>query len=321
MSKHKFTASKEGSAAYFEALNEYMEANVLDPDIGFRCDNAEKFCKKSCEYAGLKFIPGQLHHIGKYYDLKRDEKPFRIVVSGAEYGDGSENVSLKNRSDEINQFIERYISSDLSARHFFNQHMWGTLILLQLLFGKEPKNPSKEGGGMSIDIKGNLVHVFQAFSLTNFLLCSARSDSGKQQIQHDAYTSIMREMCKEHYKNALEILKPQIIILQGTRSYDFWHDKPYSKELNWDPAKESQSDSYDFWREHRGKDLNFKPLKIEKVKLANCEKETLILPLCHPSQLPFWSPRNWGSAGRWAIRGYIKPAVENLLKEYEKIYG
>jgi len=35
MGKPVFTASKAGSAAYFNALNEYMEDNVLHPNKGF----------------------------------------------------------------------------------------------------------------------------------------------------------------------------------------------------------------------------------------------------------------------------------------------
>jgi len=317
MSNPVFTASIGGREKYLGPLNGYMHTKVLNKCNTFICDYEEN-CSKGCVDDGRKLYRGQLHHVGQFYDLKRNDKPFRIVISGAEYGDESENVSIECRTCGIHscgKCIPPYPNGKLNA------HMRGTLFLLQLLFGKDPMNPSAGEKAVSVDINGDCVNIFKAFSMANFLLCSARNDSGKQEIQRGAYTPIMQEMCKEHYKKAMEILKPQIIILQGTRSYDFWHDKPYSKELNWDPAKESQSDSYDFWREHRGKDLNFKPLKIEKVKLANCEKETLILPLCHPSQLPFWSPRNWGSAGRWAIRGYIKPAVENLLKEYEKIYG
>jgi len=317
MSKPVFTASKEGSVAYFNALNEYMEGNVLHPDKGFICRH-EKACRESCRPENRDFYPGQLHHVGKYYDLERNGKPFRVVISGAEYGETSENVSIECRTSGIHSCgncIPPYPEGKLNA------HMRGTLFLLQLLFGKNPANPSEGEEAVSVNVSENSVNIFKAFSMANFLLCSARSASKKQEIQRGAYTSVMQEMCKKHYKSALEILKPQIIILQGTRSYGFWNDEPYGKGLSWDPAKVQEANTNDFWREHKTKDMSLNSPKIERVKLANCEKETLILPLCHPSQWPFWSPRNWGWAGSWATRRYIKPAVENLLKEYEKIYG
>lgn len=315
MSKPVFTASKESSAAYFNALNEYMDDKVLHPDKGFICKH-EKACRESCRPENRDFYPGQLHHVGKYYDLERNRKPFRIVISGAEYGDTSEHETIENRTRGIQscgKCIPPYPNGKLNA------HMRGTLFLLQLLFGKEPTNPAAGEEAVHVDMNGGSVNVFKAFSMANFLLCSARSVSKKQEIQRGAYTSVTREMCKEHYRNALEILKPQIIILQGTRSYDFWGGEPYRKCLSWDPANGASTN--DFWREHKAKDLSLNPPKIERVKLANCKTETLILPLCHPSQWPFWSPRNWGWAGSWATRRYIKPAVENLLKEYEKIHG
>jgi len=135
-----------------------------------------------------------------------------------------------------------------------------------------------------VDTSESSVNIFKAFSMANFLLCSARRVSEKQEIQRGACTSVMQEMCKGHYKNALEILKPQIIILQGTRSYGFWSDDPYGKVLNWDPAKGQGTDSDDFWREGKKGDSILNSPKIEKIKLAGCKKETLILPLCHPSQ-------------------------------------
>jgi len=342
MGKPVFTASKAGSAAYFDALNEYMEdpvKGVLHPKDGFICKH-EKACRESCG-DDRTFHPGQLHHVGEYYAMERNGKPFRIVISGAEYGDASEHESIKKRTRGIQscgKCIPPYPDDEK-----LNAHMRGTLFLLQLLFEKGPMNPvvgedavhvdmqirtGQHTGDSStgeevvrVDMIESSVNIFKTFSMTNFLLCSARSVSKKQEIQRGAYTSTMQEMCQEHYKNALEILKPQIIILQGTRSYGFWSDEPYGKELSWDPARESGANTNDFWREHKAKDLSLNPPKIERVKLANCEKETLILPLCHPSQWPFWSPRNWGWAGSWATSRYIKPAVESLLKEYEKIYG
>ncbi|MDD9854663.1 MAG: hypothetical protein OXU88_00635 [Gammaproteobacteria bacterium] len=274
MSKHKFTASKEGSAAYFEALNKYMKCKVLHPQKGFRCKH-EKSCKESCR-PEQDFYPGQLHHVGKYYDLKRNGKPFRIVISGAEYGVAVKSVSVENRTDEINCLIPDK-----------NQHMMGTLFLLQILLGESVKE--NDNSLSYAKINGEEIPFFQAFSLANFLLCSAVKN-GKMQ---DAYTPTMQENCEEHYRNMLQILQPQIVVLQGVRSRYFWESN-YRKSMTFDPPK------------------------IEKIQIEGCENDTLILPLYHPS---WWQGKPWYSEECAAVKEYVEPAVENLLKEYEKIHG
>jgi len=284
MGKPAFTASKAGSAAYFNALNEYMEANVLRPDKGFICRH-EKACRESCDADNRKFHPGQLHHVGEYYALERNGKPFRVVISGAEYGDESESVSIEDRTDDIT-CLQKCEPRD------WNSHMRGTLILLQLLFGKEPENPKAGKSAMSIDVNGRSVNIFKAFSMPNFLLCSARKLGDERPIQESASVNVMRQNCAEHYKQTLEVLKPQVVILQGDRSHGFW----------WNCFEKS---------------MNSKAAEVQHIKLNGCEKETLVLPLYHPS----YQQKAWGGAGYAAINDYVKPAVENLLKEYENIYG
>ena len=288
MSKHKFTASKEGSAAYFEALNKYMEGNVLHPDKGFICEH-EKACRESC-MADRKFHPGQLHHVGEYYALERNGKPFRIVISGAEYGDESECVSIEDRTDEIT-CLQKCKPSD------WNPHMRGTLILLQLLFGKEPENPSAGKEAMSVDVNGRSVNILKTFAMPNFLLCSARKLGDERPIQESASVDVMQQNCAEHYKETLEALKPQIVILQGDRSYG---DR-----------------SCGFWWNCYEKSMKPKAAEIQHVKVNGCETETLILPLYHPS----YPQRAWGGKRYAATNDYVRPAVESLLKEYEKIHG
>jgi len=283
MGKPVFTASKTGSAAYFNALNEYMEANVLRPDKGFICRH-EKACRESCRPENRDFYPGQLHHVGEYYALERNGKPFRIVISGAEYGHPSGNVSVAERTEGINNLIPDQ-----------RQHMMGTLFLLKLLF-EQPIH--EDGVDLSTqhsyaEINGGKLPFFQAFSLAHYLLCSARK-GGKSE---DAYTSDMQMNCQDHFKNALEILKPQIIVLQGIRSRD-----------------------HGFWESNYKKSMTFNPPTIEEVQIKGCETKTLVLPLYHPT----WRNKRWNSEGESClavVKEYVEPAVENLLKEYENIYG
>ena len=265
MSKHKFTADPDSSKGFFGRLNEYMESNVLQSNKTFICKH-KKECEASCQPEGRSFAPGQLHHVGPLYDIKRDGKPFRIMVSGAEYGRMDDPRSVKERTDDIKELTPK------------NSHMIGTLRLLQMLFGEKPND-----GMLKMDINDEQHPIFRCFSLANFLLCSAvQGDSPMS-----AFTNKMKENCTEHYQKTIEILQPQIIVLQGVRSREFF-------------------------AEHYGVCLDFKESKIETIEV--CGKNILVLPLCHPS----YQRNAWGGANHKAITNYVKPAVDQLLKEYEK---
>ena len=72
-------------------LDQYLSANVL----------ARKFiCKhyRSCRdsYSDT-FYEGELHHIGRFYDLETNGVPLRIVIVGQEYGHPPARVSSLDR--------------------------------------------------------------------------------------------------------------------------------------------------------------------------------------------------------------------------------
>ena len=265
MSKHKFTADPDSSKGFFGILNEYMESNVLQSNNTFICKH-KKECEASCQPEGRNFAPGQLHHVGPLYDIKRDGKPFRIMVSGAEYGRMDDPRSVKERTDDI---------KDLDPT---NPHMNGTLCLLQMLFGEEPNN-----GMLKVDVNDEQHSIFRCFSLANFLLCSAPWEEYSAQ----AFTKRTLKNCREHYQKTIEILQPQIIVLQGERGREFFWER------------------YDI-------DLDYRTPRIERIEV--CGKNILVLPLCHPS----YQRKAWGGAGYKATKEYVKPAVDQLLKEYEK---
>jgi len=94
------------------------------PIRGFICEH-EKACRESCRPENRDFYPGQLHHVGEYYALERNGKPFRVVISGAEYGDASEHESIKKCTCGIQscgECIPPYPNGKLNA------HMRGTLF-------------------------------------------------------------------------------------------------------------------------------------------------------------------------------------------------
>lgn len=276
--EHQFTADEKTSKSFYDELEKYMESKVLNSNGDFICAQADK-CKKSCEDSGVVLHWGQLHHVGPLYDLQRDGKPFRIVVSGAEYGaicgenpDVPVPYSLQTRTNEISNLIP------------INQHMRGTLCLLQMLFGEKPVNGKRE-----VKINGNDVSIFKVFTLANFLLCSAIPVGECR--SYGAYTEHTIQNCRDHYQSMLEIVKPQILVLQGVRSREFF-------------------------QERHGIALDYANSKIEQITISG--NTTLILPLYHPSGRK--NEYKWGGAGYSAINNYVKPAVEKLLTVYDKLY-
>ena len=152
-----------------------------------------------------------MHHVGPLYDIKRDGKPFRIMVSGAEYGRKEGPFSVEERTEVI---------KDLDPT---NPHMNGTLCLLQMLFGEQPNNDI-----LKTNVNDEQHSILRCFSLANFLLCSA--PWGEYSAQ--AFTKKMLKNCSEHYQKTIEILQPQIIVLQGTRAREFFLGR-YDIDLNY----------------------------------------------------------------------------------------
>ena len=65
---------------------------------------------------------------------------------------------------------------------------------------------------------GAPVHVFEAFALVNFRLCSAVGTPDQEVFrggQRGRSTRVMREACAEHVRVALTLLQPTVLIAQG----------------------------------------------------------------------------------------------------------
>ena len=219
---------------YFQNLNQYMEEYVLDENKEHKC-NHESECEDSCKNLKRKFRFGQLHHVGERYDdVKRNGKPFRIMISGGEYGKDyrcSMKLQKESRLCSGGEYGKDY-SCSMKQRQCAisklekpdNQHMGLTLFLLQILFG-QPLNPDN----VSININGDKPSIFTTFALANFLLCTGKTDKVNP-------TAKMKKNCGHHFKKTIEILKPQIIILQGVRSREFFK-KEYDISLDYVNAR------------------------------------------------------------------------------------
>ena len=200
------TSDRTRTAQRVEELTAYFREAVFRDDKAFVCASETECCASR----GLEpLIRGQLHHVGTDYDLSMDGRPLRVAVIGQEYGGGHEFVTLERRSAEIAESRARRFKAGngIEAR---NPHMRGTTSVLRLLFGRglgtdyESEQLVLEGGRQ--------VHIFDCFALTNFLLCSAVSQATKTRGKS---TDTMRRNCTRHFRRAMEILEPTVLVLQS----------------------------------------------------------------------------------------------------------
>lgn len=194
-----------------ERLSAFLGAHVL-ADGQFRCRHAAA-CRAS--RPGIPFYEGQLHHVGPHYDLEIEGRPLRIVVLGQDYGHGEARVGMARRSE----MISRSASFQFADRGR-NPHMKGTASILRLLLGREP---GRDRAGELLAL-GQQTHVFDAFALVNFLMCSAIRPDGKDRSHFDETfvgagksdaSPLMRRNCAEYLRPVLEILEPTVLIVQA----------------------------------------------------------------------------------------------------------
>lgn len=203
----KVSVEKQKTKIRLEELESYMTKNVLG--AGFVCPHYRE-CKSSHSQT---FYEGQLHHVGTHYDLSLDMAPMRVAIVGQEYGHKPSRVTGEDRYKMI---MESALDLRFKAGGGFdarNPHMKGTTNVLRLLFGI-PLGIDHDSEFLMID--GKPVHIFDAFALVNYLLCSAVLDGGSTK---GKATRTMKENCSGHFRAVMQILAPSVLIVQGT---NFW---------------------------------------------------------------------------------------------------
>jgi hypothetical protein len=213
VSKYNIRTSPRDTVARKEGVASYLGTHVMG-ESGFICGD-QRVCRASCDGA---FHEGQLHHIGQHYDAYIDDQPFRVVVVGQEYGHPPALVGLKARERMIlsSALEHRFVGHDgLPGR---NPHMRGTTSLLRLLYGGPPGEDYE--GEWITTVDGTKLHVFEAFALVNYLLCSATPEGSSR----GQSTRVMKTNCAEHFRRVLEILSPTVLICQG-KGFSSWVSK------------------------------------------------------------------------------------------------
>ncbi len=246
-----------------------MERHVLSTH-GFCCVDYSA-CRAS--HSGA-FFEGQLHHVGAHYDLTLDGRPFRIAVVGQEYGNGPARVTRLLRSRDVvtlTGYGKRFRSDGLHAAR--NPHMKGTTSVLRLLTGRA-LGTDYESELLQLD--DSAVHLFEAFALTNFLLCTAiPAGLGEVGSKRGKSTSTMQRNCARHFRETMRILEPTVLIVQG-KGIRGWMNTVLESAQALSP-------------------------NLERVRLAG--RECFLATFTHPS-VP--SAENWGTDER---RPYLQTVV------------
>ena len=169
----------------------------------FKCPHFEE-CSGSMEPNNkLKFYRTR---IGSNYD----EEQIKILVVGQEdVGEGKKYTCCEPCTMEEAGYNPHYLKTFYSVAHI-------------LLDDKDlPKGYNKDD--MSQSKYENLRH---SFSLTNYYKCVFSDSTNKSGVNH---SKAMEKHCSEHLIKEIEMLKPDILILQGKGHPTFWNRIEYSE--------------------------------------------------------------------------------------------
>jgi hypothetical protein len=127
----------------------------------------------------------------------------RILVLGMDTGRPDGGVTM----DQRRQQIYARIPEPFSKR---NPHMRGTTLALRVLFGREQWQERREE---FLELNGEPVHLLDAYAMANVRLCSAINPGSTK----SKGTRTMSRNCLRHLRATVEILQPQVVVLQGAR--------------------------------------------------------------------------------------------------------
>jgi hypothetical protein len=189
-------------------LAAYMRDSGLDEKGAFECASFRS-CKESAEVKpGVRFVEGQLSHVGLHYDVNVDGAPFRVLIVPLDAGHERSRVSLVERREKQVRVRIKESWRD------HNPHMRGVALALRLAFGGQAGTDSE---GEWLTTATGRVHVFDAFAMANLTLCSAivPRETSVSSGTTSRTTSAMRRNCLVHLNNTISILQPTLIIGQG----------------------------------------------------------------------------------------------------------
>lgn len=206
MSKQVETLKKELNEMYRKAFENCEKCNYE------HCSARRKKskCKIKYDYAA---------HLGEKYD----EGEYKVLCVGKEgYG---EHKEVENAIPIFNPDTNKKCA---------NPHYLGTIYTLALLDGKEPASATFG------DLKEfNKIHEY--YCLTNYFKCAFLKENDDPKNVHGlSVTKYMKDHCYEILLKEIEILKPDLVVIQGKFTTNpFWNalEKEYEAEILYENAK------------------------------------------------------------------------------------
>jgi hypothetical protein len=138
--------------------------------------------------------------VGPCYDMHLNGSPCRVVVLPMETGEPKQHRTVDQRTNDV-------LDSGILSFNQRNPHMKGVTFALRLAFGF-PVDEDIER--IQFDDRSS-AHLFEAYAMTNLLLCSA-VDEGTMKSRS---TGVMRQSCSRHMRATIGILQPTLVISQG----------------------------------------------------------------------------------------------------------
>lgn len=210
MSNEIFAVDRLASERRATALEKYLAQHVWNPTTDrFVCISGS-ICRQSAQRKpGTAFYEAQGHMVGPCFDLFINDEPFRVLVVPIEAG-GSRKVQHR---EHVTVAQRTGYLLEAKDKPFWrrNAHMRGVTFALQLAFGLYPKDEDDEGKERLTFADGSTAHFFEAYAMTNLLLCSAVVEG----TMRSRSTGIMRGSCARHMRATIDILQPTLVISQG----------------------------------------------------------------------------------------------------------
>jgi hypothetical protein len=168
----------------------------------------EAFGRRGVNVPPARLVRGEDHRltlsastlVGPCYDLHANGKPYRVVVLPMETGEPKQHRTVEQRTKDV-------LDAGKDTFRDRNQHMQGVTFALRLAFGLAVDEDIEH-----IQFEdGSSAHLFEAYAMTNLLMCSA-VDEGYFKSRA---TGPMRKSCSRHMRETIGILQPTLVISQG----------------------------------------------------------------------------------------------------------
>ena len=274
-------------------LQRYYAANVSS-DGHMRCKQYP-ICDNDVARKHLDMNVGQLQHVGKKYDISKDGKKLRLVISGVSYG----SISNRSMEERWNDVVVRGGCQERVSPATRTGHAIGTTNLLKYILLGDRGIIGNNWADWSEEFTSTVgepdEHIFNMCAWVNFLICCA-TEGGHET---DKTPVPLAYRCFPHYLETLRILEPNLVICQQ-RSKD-----PAKKYEGWFERCLEQLGMDCYWNQINE---NWGRYDDGKLRFVACN-------FYHPSVR---NSNNWSHTPEQPyFRNTIIPTLDHVLREIE----